>query len=77
MLSAQQGRILDFIEEYQAEHGWAPTVREIGAGVGLASPSSVHTHLLNLRQRGKLELGGGPRMIRLTTGRIELRPPLR
>lgn len=70
-------RVLKYIAGYQDEHGWAPTVREIASAVGLASPSSVHGHLLVLRDRGDLVLGNGPRMIRLTSGRIELRPPER
>lgn len=67
-------RVLDYIASYQDEHGWAPTIREIGDAVGLASPSSVHGHLQVLRDRGELVLGNGPRMIRLTSGHIELRP---
>jgi repressor LexA len=69
--NAQRGRrhrrmIVDYISSYQAEHGWAPTVREIGDAIGLASPSSAHAHLVQLRNEGRLVLGGGPRMIRLT-----------
>ena len=71
---ATRRRILDFIARHQAEHGWAPTVGEIAAEVGHASKSSVHVHLQRLRDEGELVLGGGPRMIRLTGGHIELRP---
>lgn len=67
-------RMLKYIAGYHDEHGWAPTVREIGDAVGLASPSSVHGHLRVLHDRGELVLGNGPRMIRLTNGHIELRP---
>lgn len=68
-------RMLDYIAGYQAEHGWAPTMREIGDAVGLSSPSSVHGHLKLLHDRGELVLGNGPRMIRLTQGTIELSRP--
>jgi repressor LexA len=36
-------------------HGYPPTVREIGARVGLASPSTVHAHLANLERAGLLK----------------------
>ena len=38
--------ILDFIKNYS--HQYPPTVREIGAGVGLSSSSTVHGHLNTL-----------------------------
>lgn len=69
----QRVRILDFIAAYVNEHGWAPTVREIASELRHQSPSSVHIHLRKLHDEGKLVLGGGPRMIRLTTGQITLR----
>lgn len=68
--------VLEYIAEHQDRHGWAPTVREIATAVGLASPASVQRHLQVLRDRGQLVLGNGPRMIRLTGGRIELREPV-
>jgi repressor LexA len=37
---------------YVDEHGYPPTVREIGEEVGLASPSTVHAHLANLERAG-------------------------
>lgn len=70
---ATRRRMLTFIAGHQDQHGWAPSVREIAEGVGLASPSSVQRHLQVLSDRGDLVLGGGPRMIRLTNGRIALR----
>lgn len=51
-LSKRQQAIYDFICEYSKEHSYPPSVREIGAAVGLASPSTVHTHLKVLEQRG-------------------------
>lgn len=44
--------ILDAIEEYTATHGYAPSVRDIGERVGLASTSAVHHHLLKLERDG-------------------------
>ena len=65
--------VLEYLRDYMDEHGWAPTFGEIAAGVGLASKSTVDGHLRQLEREGKVELGGGPRMIRLTAGRIDLR----
>lgn len=53
-LTKRQQEILDFIEEYGAQHGYPPTVRDIGKAVGLASSSTVHQHLANLEQLGML-----------------------
>jgi len=50
----RQQEILDFIEEYGSQHGYPPTVRDIGKAVGLASSSTVHQHLANLEQLGML-----------------------
>lgn len=33
-------KIYDFIVQYITEHGYSPTVREIGAGVGLQSTNT-------------------------------------
>ena len=69
----QQGRkkrqeMLDFIIAYISEHGYAPTVREIGSGVNLKSTSSVHSHLLRMASEGMIETDAGfnvPRAIRV------------
>jgi repressor LexA len=53
-LTKRQQEILDFIRRYGAEHGYPPTVRDIGKAVGLASSSTVHQHLANLEQLGLL-----------------------
>ena len=52
MVSERQQEIYDFIVVYARKHGYPPTVREIGARVGLASPSTVHVHLAKLEQAG-------------------------
>ena len=60
--------VLNFIITYFKEHGYAPTVREIGAGVGLASTSSVHAHIKTLKRLGYLETDvkdGSPRALRV------------
>ena len=50
-----QQRIYQFLLSYLAEHGYAPSVREICDAVGLKSPSTVHFHLKNLAELGYIE----------------------
>jgi repressor LexA len=54
MVSKRQREIYDFVVAYARKHGYPPTVREIGAEVGLASPSTVHVHLAKLEEAGYL-----------------------
>lgn len=51
-LSERQQRMIEFIENYGAENGFPPTIREIGAAVGISSTSVVNYNLK------KLEAGG-------------------
>ena len=55
MLTGRQQEIWDYVVEYVDNHGYPPTVREIGEAVGLASPSTVHAHLANLERAGLLK----------------------
>lgn len=64
MITAKQQQILDVIRASARERGYPPTVREIGALVGLASPSSVAHHLDVLAERGLLRRDArGPRAL--------------
>ena len=53
---AQQ--ILDFVNQFVQENGFAPSVREIGAAVELRSTSSVSYHLQQLKEKGLLLSSG-------------------
>src|SRR5882757_1290 len=53
-LTARQREILAFVNDHSAQHGYPPTVREIGTAVGLTSSSTVHAHLANLERLGLL-----------------------
>ena len=53
MLTDRQREIYDYLTRYVDDHGYPPTVREIGEAVGLASPSTVHAHLANLERLGR------------------------
>ncbi|MGI9540356.1 MAG: transcriptional repressor LexA [Miltoncostaeaceae bacterium] len=54
-ISERQAAILEFIGAHCRNNGYPPTVREIGLGVGLASPSTVHAHLAKLEASGHIK----------------------
>jgi repressor LexA len=54
VLTSRQREILDVIERHMQQHGYPPSVREIGLAVGLTSPSTVHNHLATLQRLGYL-----------------------
>ena len=58
-LSRMQQRVYDYIDESIAEHGYAPSVREIGEALGLKSPSTVHFHIKHLQEMGLIEKSAG------------------
>ena len=53
-LTKRQQEIFDFIKTYSSDHGYPPTVRDIGKAIGLTSSSTVHAHLSNLEKQGVL-----------------------
>ena len=55
--SDKSEQILAFVSRFIQENGYAPSVREIGAGVGLRSTASVSYHLKALQDKGLL-MGG-------------------
>ncbi|MEU8264126.1 transcriptional repressor LexA [Micromonospora sp. NPDC048999] len=68
-LTYRQRQVLAVIRGWVEQYGFPPTVREIGAAVGLGSPSSVAHHLKTLEGRGLLRrTPGGPRA-------VDARPP--
>ena len=75
MLTTRQQEIWQFLADYVDDHGYPPTVREIGDAVGLASPSTVHAHLANLERAGLLRRDPTkPRAIELVGRRREETP---
>jgi repressor LexA len=69
-VTERQRAILEFLHDYVDEHGYPPTVREIGEAVGLRSPSTVHAHLAQLERAGALRRDPTkPRAIELTDRR--------
>lgn len=81
-LTDRQREILECIEASMRNRGYPPSVREIGATVGLTSPSTVHTHLATLQRMGYLHRDPTkPRAIEVrydaTTGAAVDRRPVR
>ena len=60
-LHQRQQRILEFIVDAVKAQGYPPTVREIGAAVGLCSPASVQGHLRALEAMGYIKRGSSKR----------------
>ena len=58
-LTEKQRQIYDYIISFQRDHGYPPSVREIGEHVGLKSPSTVHFHLKHMEELGVLTKGAG------------------
>ena len=54
-LTKRQQEIFDFVKRYTGDHGYPPTVRDIGKAIGLTSSSTVHAHLANLEKLGVLK----------------------
>ena len=51
--------ILNYVNLFVQENGYAPSVREIGAAVGLRSTASVSYHLQQLQDKGMLQSPSG------------------
>lgn len=65
-LTKKQAEIYAFIQAFTREHGYPPSVREIGAAVNLKSPSTVHFHMKKLEAEGYiLKADGKTRAISL------------
>lgn len=61
--------ILEFVNQFIGENGFSPSIREIGAAVGLRSTASVSYHLQALQEKGLiLAPGAKGRKRALVTG---------
>ena len=66
-VSSKREEILEFLPNFSAQNGYAPTVREIMRAVGLKSTASVYYHLSALNDAGLISMDGGKnRTIRLS-----------
>jgi len=51
-LTKRQKEILDYLSEFIQQHGYAPSLEEIGRRFSLSSLATVHKHLTNLQEKG-------------------------
>ncbi len=51
-LTKRQREILDYLNEFIQQHGYAPSLEEIGRRFNLSSLATVHKHLTNLQEKG-------------------------
>jgi repressor LexA len=71
-LTKRQQEIFDYVRSYGSEHGYPPTVRDIGKAIGLTSSSTVHAHLANLEKLGLLKRDPTkPRAIEVLVGKAK------
>lgn len=49
-------QIAAFIQDYQLEHGFSPSMNEIGAAVGINSPNAVRGHLMKMAEEGVISM---------------------
>ncbi len=73
-LTARQRKIVRFISGWVHEHGYSPSIREIGRAVGLTSTSSVEHQLAALQAKGYLRRAA--RCPRTVEVRLPGQPPV-
>lgn len=54
VLTQKEREVLDFIREYWKKYQLYPSFREIGAGIGLRSVSSVNRYIRSLTEKGEI-----------------------
>ena len=54
-LTRRQKEMLDFLNGYIEQNGYAPTIEETAAHFGLRSLATVHKHLTNLQSKGLIK----------------------
>jgi repressor LexA len=77
-LSLRQQKMLSFIRSFTREHGFPPTIREIGEAARISSTSVVNYNLNALEKKGRLERDRNvSRGIRLLESEQQRRPDVR
>jgi len=69
-LTKRQREILDYLQEFIQQHGYAPSLEEIGRRFNLSSLATVHKHLSNLQDKGFIRRSWNrSRSVELLSGR--------
>ncbi|MGO5005116.1 LexA repressor [Bacillus wiedmannii] len=55
LLTTRQSQVLNFLQKRIQEYGYPPSIREIGDSMGISSPSTIHSHLLKLEEKGFIQ----------------------
>ncbi len=77
-LTPRQQNILDFVSEFQGQHGFPPSIREIGEFFGIKSTNGVSDHLRALEKKGFLNRSGNlSRCLQVVRDEEDERPPTR
>ncbi len=51
-LTERQRKVLEVMQQYSREHGFPPTLREIGEATGLSNVSAVRGHVIAIEKKG-------------------------
>jgi len=70
-LTKRQKELLDYLQSYIEQNGFAPTLDETGKHFGLTSLATVHKHLTNLEGKGVIRRRAG------LSRALEVVPPTR
>lgn len=58
-LYPRERQLLDFITQFIQRYAYAPTLKEIGAAMGISSVATIHEHIERLREKGFIEKADG------------------
>jgi repressor LexA len=58
-LSSKQGQVLKFLVDFNEDHGFPPTIRELCAYFGFKSLNTAHFHLRALEKKGYIQIHPG------------------
>lgn len=76
-LTSRNIQVLDFIEEYIGIHGFAPSIREISAHLGVSGTGGVVKHLNTLEREGYIRrMRGSSRSLSLTSSSSKAAIPI-
>lgn len=65
-ITPKQQELVDFIETFQHQNGFPPTIRDMQLGLDLSSPALVQSRLDYLEKAGRISrLRGQPRTVQV------------
>lgn len=73
-LAPVQRKTLEFLRNYIAENGYAPTLKDIAQFIGVKSASTAHFHLERLESKGFIRRGEEGALELVETDKVELGP---